>query len=387
MATLTNSPAQKSYCLAKIRSNSLTIAPLTFMPSSITPKAHQGFDYASLDAPTSQFVQQQTGEIQALMKRTAQNIIEVGQKLIEVKNRLGHGYFLTWLQAEFGWSYPTAARFMQVANSFKETSQIENFAPSALYELAGASTPEAARNEAIARAKAGESITRQAAKSIKQKYVPPAAAPKSEPAPKLDVQPISQLSPTPQISLAQPRIKQEIIAIRPKPVAIALPTTDSSISLQAIPTPLLQVGTPSPMITTDVAGSWWQLVGKHLLYGGDPNSSQFLQQIPEQVSLLLAFPQQRDWQTAIKADVRVIITEHLPQCKDPNLLDEILEFNLLHHSKVGMVVVNCFVPSLEILSIVNRLGRRGLFAEPDAKRVNAVISDWKQAGLKVEKVR
>lgn len=386
MATLTNSPAQKSYCLAKIRSNSLTIAPLTFMPSSITSKAHQGFDYAGLDAPTSQFVQQQTGEIQALMKRTAQNIIEVGQKLIEVKNRLGHGYFLTWLQAEFGWSYPTAARFMQVANSFKETSQIENFAPSALYELAGASTPEAARNEAIARAKAGESITRQAAKSIKQKYVPP-AAPKSEPAPKLDIQPISQLPPTPQVSLTQPRIKQEIIAIRPKPVAIALPTTDSSISLQAIPTSLLQVGTQSPMITTDVAGSWWQLVGKHLLYCGDPNSSQFLQRIPEQVSLLLAFPQHRDWQTAIKADVRVIITEHIPQCKDPNLLDEILESNLLHHSKVGMVVVNCFVPSLEILSIVNRLGRRGLFAEPDAKRVNAVISDWRQAGLKVEKVR
>ncbi len=386
MATLTNSPAQKSYCLAKIRSNSLTIAPLTFMPSSIIPKAHQGFDYASLDAPTSQFLQQHTDEIQALMKRTAQNIIDVGQKLIEVKNKLGHGYFLTWLQAEFGWSYPTAARFMQVANSFKKSYQIDNFAPSALYELAAPSTPQAARDEALTRAKAGESITGKAAKSIKQKYTVP-AAPKSEPAPKLDAQPISQLSPTPQVPLAQPRIKQEIIAIRPKPVAIALPTTDSSISLQAIPTPLLQVGTQSPMITTDVAGSWWQLVGKHLLYCGDPNSSQFLQRIPEQVPLLLAFPQHKDWQTAIKADVRVIITEHLPQCKDPNLLDEILESNLLHHSKVGMVVVNCFVPSLEILSIVNRLGRRGLFAEPDAKRVNAVISDWRQAGLKVEKVR
>lgn len=357
------------------------------MPSSIRPKVHQGFDYASLDAPTSQFLQQHTDEIQALMKRTAQNIIDVGQKLIEVKNKLGHGYFLTWLQAEFGWSYPTAARFMQVANSFKKSYQIDNFAPSALYELAAPSTPQAARDEALTRAKAGESITGKAAKSIKQKYTLPTAASKSEPAPKLDVQPISQLSSTPQVSLAQPRIKQEIIAIRPKPVAIALPTTDSSISLQAIPTPVLQVGTQSPMITTDVAGSWWQLVGKHLLYCGDPNSSQFLQRIPEQVPLLLAFPQHRDWQTAIKAEVRVIITEHLPQCKDPNLLDEILEFNLLHHSKVGMVVVNCFVPSLEILSIVNRLDRRGLFAEPDAKRVNAVISDWRQAGLKVEKVR
>ncbi len=386
MANLINSHAQKGYCLAKIKSNSLTIAHLPFMPSSITPKAHQGFNYASLDAPTSQFVQQQTGEIQALMKRTAQNIIEVGQKLIEVKDTLGHGYFLTWLRAEFGWSYPTAARFMRVANSFKGSYQTDNFAPTALYELASPSTPQAARDEALARAEAGESITGQAAKSIKQKYVTPAVTPKSEPTPKLEVQLTPQLSPTPQVPLAQPRIKQEIIAIRPKPVDVPLLTTDSNISLQAMPAPLPQVSSQSPIITTDVSGSWWQLGTKHLLYCGDPNSTQFLQRIPEQVHLLLAFPQHSDWQTAIKADVRVIITEHLPQCKNPNLLDEILESNLLNHSKVGMVVVNCYIPSLEILSIVNRLDRRGLFAEPDAKRVNAVISDWRQAGLKVEKV-
>jgi len=384
MANLTNSPAQKGYCVAKIKGDSLTIAHLTFMPSSISPKAHQGFDYASLDAPTSQFVQQYTDEIQALMKRTAQNIIEVGQKLIEVKDTLGHGYFLTWLQAEFGWSYPTAARFMQVANSFKESYQTDNFAPTALYELAAPSTPQAARDEALARAKAGESITGKAAKSIKQKYTAP-AAPKSEPAPKLEAKLTSQLSPTPLVASPQPRLKQEIIAIRPKPLATPA-DGDPSITFQTAPAAQPKVGAQSPIITTDVSGGWWQLGAKHLLYCGDPNSTQFLQRVPEQAPLLLAFPQHNDWQTAIKAEVRVIITQYLPQCKNPNLLEEILESNLLHHSKVGMVVVNCFVPSLEILSIVNRLDRRGLFAEPDAKRVNAVIKDWRQAGVKVEKV-
>ena len=50
---------------------------------------------------TSQFVHQQTVKIQGLMKRTAQGIIEIGQRLIEVKQTLGHGRFLEWLETEF----------------------------------------------------------------------------------------------------------------------------------------------------------------------------------------------------------------------------------------------------------------------------------------------
>lgn len=46
------------------------------------------FDYSGLDAEARIVVQQRTGEIKSLMRRTASDIVEVGQKLIEVKERL-----------------------------------------------------------------------------------------------------------------------------------------------------------------------------------------------------------------------------------------------------------------------------------------------------------
>lgn len=126
------------------------------------------FDYDALDAETSDLVQRRTGEIKALMRRSAEDIIAIGRKLAEVKERLGHGRFLDWLDAEFGWHRVTANRFMQVAEVFAdlEMSQIVTFAPSALYLLAAPSTPESVRAEVLVRAAAGEAITHGLARGI-----------------------------------------------------------------------------------------------------------------------------------------------------------------------------------------------------------------------------
>ncbi len=150
------------------------------MSTSARPAAQKVFDYTSLDAETSQFVQQQTGEIRVLMKRTAQGIVEIGHKLIEVKKKLGHGRFGEWLEAEFDWSWDTAGNFMRVAQRFGNNPKLSEFAPSALYLLAAPSTPETARTEAIARAQAGEPITYTVAKALKQKHKPSSPSPKSE---------------------------------------------------------------------------------------------------------------------------------------------------------------------------------------------------------------
>lgn len=133
------------------------------------------FDYAALDSETRIVVQQRTSEIKGLMRRAAQDIIEIGQKLIEVKARLGHGHFGAWLKAEFEWSWDTAKRFMRTAEVFKN-QQIADFAPSALYLLAAPSTPDEARAEALARAEAGEPITYSAAREIVADYRQPEPA-------------------------------------------------------------------------------------------------------------------------------------------------------------------------------------------------------------------
>ena len=129
------------------------------------------FNYAALNPETRIVVQQRTSEIKTLIQRTAQDIFDIGQKLIEVKAKLGHGHFRSWLKVEFEWSVSTATRFMQVAEQFKYTNLIHlSIAASALYELAAPSTPEAARLEAIERASKGELISYSKAKQIADHY-------------------------------------------------------------------------------------------------------------------------------------------------------------------------------------------------------------------------
>ena len=129
------------------------------------------FDYTALDLETRIVVRQRTEEIRVLVRRSAQDIIDIGAKLIDVKARLGHGNFGPWLEAEFGWSQPTAWRFMNVADKFKSFNLNNlNVAPAALYALSESSTPEPARLEAIERASNGESITYTTAKAIVTEY-------------------------------------------------------------------------------------------------------------------------------------------------------------------------------------------------------------------------
>jgi hypothetical protein len=64
--------------------------------------------YSRLDAETCIVVQQRSSEIKAPMRRSAQDIVEIGQKLIEVKARLGHGLFQAWPCTEFEWSESAA---------------------------------------------------------------------------------------------------------------------------------------------------------------------------------------------------------------------------------------------------------------------------------------
>lgn len=79
------------------------------------------FDYSQLDTETRIVVRQRTEEIKVLVRRSAQDIIDIGSKLIDVKARLGHGNFGGWLDAEFGWSQMTATKFMNIARKFKDT--------------------------------------------------------------------------------------------------------------------------------------------------------------------------------------------------------------------------------------------------------------------------
>lgn len=125
------------------------------------------FDYGVLDEETRVFIKVKTAAIQARLKRTAEDIIAIGQDLKEVQERLkrknegqgfrgenqGNGQFLAWLSSEFEMSHMTAYRFMSVADKFgdgEKFNTVLNFSPKILYELAAAS------DEIIQRVEDGE---------------------------------------------------------------------------------------------------------------------------------------------------------------------------------------------------------------------------------------
>ncbi|HEY7155624.1 MAG TPA: DUF3102 domain-containing protein [Gemmataceae bacterium] len=99
--------------------------------------------------------------------RPVEDIIEVGNDLLAVKETLPHGQFLPWLKAEFGWSERSVQNFMSVAEQFKSAKIADlPIQPIAAYLLAAPSVPDEAREKAVEKAEAGEEITFATAREI-----------------------------------------------------------------------------------------------------------------------------------------------------------------------------------------------------------------------------
>lgn len=133
------------------------------------------FDYDTLDIETRAVVHEKTGRIKERIRRTAQDIVDIGEDLIEVKDRLEHGQFGLWLKLEFDWDERTAQRFMSVAAMMKSDTVSDlpradlskmDIGAGALYVLAAKSTPQEVRREALERAYRGEQMTQSKVKEL-----------------------------------------------------------------------------------------------------------------------------------------------------------------------------------------------------------------------------
>lgn len=131
----------------------------------MTDIAQSGFDYAAIPAAHRDNVEAATRRLHTLERRTSEAIIEIGKELIAVKKDIGHGNFGPWLEAEFGWSQPTARRFMAVAETFSQNDHVDRFETTALYALASPSTPDDVRDGFAELASLGQPVTH---KDVKQ---------------------------------------------------------------------------------------------------------------------------------------------------------------------------------------------------------------------------
>jgi hypothetical protein len=123
-----------------------------------------------LPADAAAEVRDASTRIKVRMHRTAQDIVEIGRDLILIKEKVGHGNFLPWIDAEFGMSQPTALNFMRVAEQFGEKIvSVTNLTPTVLYALAAPSTPEEVRDNVIEMAQRGEKVTTKTVAELKDK--------------------------------------------------------------------------------------------------------------------------------------------------------------------------------------------------------------------------
>ncbi len=126
-----------------------------------------GFNYDLLESKLADKVRSAADRIRERVKKTVEDIIEVGNDLLAAKEALPHGQFLPWLKAEFGWSERSAQNFMSVAENFKSAKIADSpIQPSAAYLLAAPSVPDEAREKAVEKAEAGEEITFATARKI-----------------------------------------------------------------------------------------------------------------------------------------------------------------------------------------------------------------------------
>lgn len=126
------------------------------------------FDYIAVpDRETRAFLKKRAEYGKAILKRTAQGVWEMGQLLCEVKEKLPHGDFGTWIEYELGLSDDSAQNFMRVFKAFEKPNfSVFEFAPSVLYELAKPSVSDETRAVALEAAQAGNLKTVADAKTL-----------------------------------------------------------------------------------------------------------------------------------------------------------------------------------------------------------------------------
>ncbi|HLO49014.1 MAG TPA: DUF3102 domain-containing protein [Kamptonema sp.] len=297
-----------------------------------------GFDYEILESQERIVVQQRTGEIRERLQRSAQDIWEIGQKLADVRSRLKHGQFDTWLKAEFGWSRRTAYNFINVYEAFPERANFAqiNIATSALYLLAAPSTSQELRDEVLQRAKEGEPVTYKEIRQVIKE----------------------EKSQSPAVEKPQSP-KPEIVALKPKALVEA---ENSVVEVTAL-------DIPAPAVAPiNIQPGWYMLEKQHLLFCGDTASPKFVERIPQAALAIAITGDDWDHDWLIERAKTVIVFP------ESSLKEQMLSSLLSMFSTPGESVIFPWLPDSTMLAIAHKLERNIFAGDMNPERCRKAIA-------------
>jgi hypothetical protein len=135
--------------------------------------AKVSFNYQALEAGARETARENATQIRQTLERTAAGIVDVGKRLLRVREALSPEQYKAWLFSEFQWNLQCATTYETIATKFGDLACIERFHPSALYALARSNIDPRVVKEAIKRAERGDQITRPVVVKLMLKFAPP----------------------------------------------------------------------------------------------------------------------------------------------------------------------------------------------------------------------
>jgi len=115
---------------------------------TLAPVPGGGFDYGALAPPLAAQLRKDASFIKARHARMVEDAVAIGERLLKIKEALGHGKFSAWLLAECSWTDRTAQNYMAAAREFAGKTETVSYLPAAtVYQLAHA--PEKVRAKVL----------------------------------------------------------------------------------------------------------------------------------------------------------------------------------------------------------------------------------------------
>lgn len=293
----------------------------------------------------------ETDEIKFKLRRSVSDLIDAGKRIKLVKEKLPYGYFRRWIESELKCHYTTVTNLLRVADVFgNDVEKITTIGvvPTILYFLAAPSTPPLAREKVIKLIEDGENVSFQKTKDIIKEYRQNNNKTNTQNTLDIQVKPNIETI-TPHKSLEKQRIVQVI-------------RSNSEIPL----------------------ANQWIKSGNLRVFRGEPDHNEFRQSLPKEISLTIAFPPSKSY------SLEQLIP---PQSKSLSLFyspfkdfDSMAFANMVQDAvelctEGDEVVVFSFLPSPELLLIVDKLNCKCIVAEPDSNRCQNILSKW-QTGYK-----